>query len=206
MKYLILFCFVCFVISYVRSLLYRANMDHLSIFSCCWIKKSSIGNALGLLSWVMVFFFSPEVKIGSDSTPYSFFQRSCLCLHAFHCTDWKDPNIHVLYGWIATTETYQVCTALKCRMWLFLSLNKIKRGSLVQKITPKWWTAVIYLEMQKRKKKWCCCCFCRWWWWWWYCCCCCGCWLSLSSLFTVWEVGKRRRKSARQKCKGVKSV
>ena len=44
--------------------------------------------------------------------------RSGLCSHAFHRTDLKDPDIHVLDRWMPATKTHPVCTIHKDGMWL----------------------------------------------------------------------------------------
>ena len=52
--------------------------------------------------------FSLGVNMGSDSIPQLFGweskPRSSLCTHAFHHTDSKDPDIHVLDGWMQVTK------------------------------------------------------------------------------------------------------
>ena len=49
------------------------------------------------LTWVETPF--PKTSFRWDCKP-----RSSLCTHAFHRTDWKDPNIHVLDGWMPATK------------------------------------------------------------------------------------------------------
>ena len=44
--------------------------------------------------------------------------RSSLCTHAFHRTDWKDPDIHVLGGWMPATKAHPACTIHEDGMWL----------------------------------------------------------------------------------------
>ena len=56
--------------------------------------------------------------MGSDSIPPNYFGckyklRSCLCTHAFHRTDSKDPNIRVLGGSMPATETHPARTIHK---------------------------------------------------------------------------------------------
>ena len=46
----------------------------------------------------------------SDSFRREYKPRSSLCTHAFHRTDSKDPDIHVLDGWMPATKTHQACT------------------------------------------------------------------------------------------------
>ena len=36
--------------------------------------------------------------------------RSSLCIHAFHRTNSKCPDIHVLHGWMPATRTHPTCT------------------------------------------------------------------------------------------------
>ena len=63
------------------------------------------------LPWVLTPF--PQNSFGWEYRP-----RSSLCAHAFHLTDSKDPDIHVLDGWMPATKTHPVCTIHEDRMWL----------------------------------------------------------------------------------------
>ena len=49
--------------------------------------------------------------------------RSSLCSHAFHRTDSKHPDIHVLDGWMPATKTQPACTIHEDGMWLPLWLD-----------------------------------------------------------------------------------
>ena len=82
--------------------------------------NSSVGSVFGSLSSVMQRHrFNPplsvrsgrgnisvEVNMGSDSFRWEYFLRSSLCTHAFHHMDSKDPDIHVLDGWMPATKTH----------------------------------------------------------------------------------------------------
>ena len=63
------------------------------------------------LAWVLTAF--PQNSFGWEHKP-----RSSLCTHAFHRTDSKDPDIHVLNGWVLATKTQPAHTIHKDRMWL----------------------------------------------------------------------------------------
>ena len=63
------------------------------------------------LTWVLTPF--PQNSFGWEYKP-----RSSLCTHAFHCTDSKDPDIHVLDGWTQSTKGHPACTIHEDRMWL----------------------------------------------------------------------------------------
>ena len=63
------------------------------------------------LTWVPTPF--PKNSFGWEYKP-----RSSLRTHAFHRTDSKDPDIHVLDGWMLATKTHPACTIRKDGMWL----------------------------------------------------------------------------------------
>ena len=44
--------------------------------------------------------------------------RSSLCTHACYCTDSKDPDVHVLDGWMPATKTHPARTIHEDGMWL----------------------------------------------------------------------------------------
>ena len=86
-------------------------------------QNSSIGSVLGSLSRVMQGHrFDPPLRFWQRGFfPWSyhgFWPRSRLCTHAFHCTNSKDPEIHVLDGWMLATKTHPACTIHKDGMWL----------------------------------------------------------------------------------------
>ena len=61
-----------------------------------------------------------------------------MCTQAFHRTDSKDPDIHILDGWMAETKhtQHKPSTETECDY-----LNGwIKKRSHMQKSHPKWWT------------------------------------------------------------------
>ena len=68
--------------------------------------------------------FSLGVNMGSNSIPpknsfgWEYKPRSSLCTHAFHRSDSKDPDVHVLDGWMPATKTRPACTIHEDRMWL----------------------------------------------------------------------------------------
>ena len=44
--------------------------------------------------------------------------KSSLCTYAFHRTDSKYPDIHVLDGWVPAPKTHPACTIHEDGMWL----------------------------------------------------------------------------------------
>ena len=63
------------------------------------------------LTWVQTPF--PQNSFGWEYKP-----RSSLCTHAFHRTDSKDPDVHVLDGWMPATKTHPARTIHEDGMWL----------------------------------------------------------------------------------------
>ena len=63
------------------------------------------------LTWVQTPF--PQNSSGWEYKP-----RSSLCTHAFHRTDSKDPDIHVLDGWMPARKTHTPGTIHEDGMWL----------------------------------------------------------------------------------------
>ena len=57
--------------------------------------------------------FPPKNSFGWEYKP-----RSSLCTHAFHRTDSKDPDVHVLDGWMPAAKTHPTCTIHEDGMWL----------------------------------------------------------------------------------------
>ena len=53
-----------------------------------------------------------------NSFRWEYKPRSNLCTHAFHGTDSKDPDVHVLDGWMPTTKTHPARTIHEDGMWL----------------------------------------------------------------------------------------
>ena len=81
--------------------------------------------------------FSLGVNMGSNSIPpsppppppqkkrkkknsfgWEYKPRSSLSTHAFHRTDSKDPDVHVLAGWMPATKTHPARTIHEDGMWL----------------------------------------------------------------------------------------
>ena len=87
------------------------------------------------LTWVQTPF--PQNSFGWEYKP-----RSSLSTHAFHRTDSKDPDVHVLDGWMPATKRHTQhapSTKTECDY-----LNGwIKKRSHTQKSHPKWWTPEI---------------------------------------------------------------
>ena len=102
------------------------------------------------LTWVLTPF--PQNSFGWEYEP-----RTGLCTHTLHRTDSKDPDIHVLDGWVPATKTHPACTIDEDGMWLSLWLDFIFKKTTKnqqqqqqqrphrQKSHPKWWTPEIYL-------------------------------------------------------------
>ena len=63
------------------------------------------------LTWVLT-------PLTQNSFGWEYKPRSSLSTHAFHHTDSKDPDIHVLDGWMPATNTRSACTIHENRMWL----------------------------------------------------------------------------------------
>ena len=63
------------------------------------------------LTWFKL--HSPKNSFGWEYKP-----RSSLCIHAFHRTDSKDPDVHVLDGWMPATKTHPARTIHEDGMWL----------------------------------------------------------------------------------------
>ena len=63
------------------------------------------------LTWVQTPF--PKNSFGWEYKP-----RSSLCNHAFHRTGSKDPDVHVLDGWMPATKTHPARTIHEDGMWL----------------------------------------------------------------------------------------
>ena len=60
-----------------------------------------------------------------NSFGWEYKPMSSLCTHAFHCTDTKEPDVHVLDGWMpATKKTHPACTIQEDRIWLPVWLDK----------------------------------------------------------------------------------
>ena len=68
--------------------------------------------------------FSLGVNMDSNSIPpknsfgWEYKSRSSLCTHAFHRMDSKDPDVHVLDGWMPATKTHPARTIHEDGMWL----------------------------------------------------------------------------------------
>ena len=77
----------------------------------------------------------------SDSIPPNSFRseykpRSSQCTHTFHRTDSKDPDIHVLDGWMPATKTHPACTIHEDGMWLPQWLDEKKtNGHICKNLT-----------------------------------------------------------------------
>ena len=59
-------------------------------------------------SWHGFWLRSPPNSFGWEYKP-----RSCLCTHAFHRNDSKDPDIHALDGWMLATKHTQHAPSMK---------------------------------------------------------------------------------------------
>ena len=64
------------------------------------------------LTWFLKL-HSPTNSFGWEYKP-----RSSLCIHAFHRTDSKDPDGHVLDGWMPATKTHPARTIHEDGIWL----------------------------------------------------------------------------------------
>ena len=89
-----------------------------------------------------------------NSFGWEYKPRSSLCTHAFHSRDSKDPDIHVLDGWMRQQKHTQYTPSVKTECYyLYGWIKKNKKRSHVHKSHPKWWSPEIQLGIQKKKKK-----------------------------------------------------
>ena len=86
----------------------------------CWGRNSSVGSAwarcprcrgfdppLGTFSVEGIFPLEltwVQTQFAQNSFGWEYKPRSSLCTHAFHRTDSKDPDVHVLDGWMPATK------------------------------------------------------------------------------------------------------
>ena len=68
-----------------------------------------------------------------NSFGWEYKPRSSLRTHAFHRRDTKDPDIHVLDGWMPATKTHPARTIHEDGMWLPQWLDKKKTTTNKQK-------------------------------------------------------------------------
>ena len=120
-------------------LLLQVHMSWLTIFGqnsslvVCWACCSSWCSVMGLillwgeffpLDWIfpleLTWLLTPFTK---NSFRWEYTPRSSLCTHAFHGTDSKDPDIHILDGWMPAAKTHPACTIHEDGMWLPLWLD-----------------------------------------------------------------------------------
>ena len=87
------------------------------------------------LTWVQTPF--PQNSFGWEYKP-----RSSLCTHAFHSTDSKDPDVHVLDGWTPATKNTP-STHHPRRRNVTTLLVGLKNGHISKNLTQKWWTPEI---------------------------------------------------------------
>ena len=109
-----------------------------SFVSLTWGLEKFVGRVLGLLTCMMQCHrFDPSLgkmfpvewifllelawvlaPFPKNSFEWEYKLRSSLCTHAFYRSDSKDPDIHVLDGWMLATKTHPACTIHKDGMWL----------------------------------------------------------------------------------------
>ena len=115
---------------------FRVNMDYdpksLSDESMNWgpvcAHTHSISQTQKILTWSLTPF--PQNSFRWEHKP-----RFSPCTHAIHRMDSKDPDIHVLDGWMPATKTHPPNTIHEERMWLALWLNQ--NTVTYAKISPK---------------------------------------------------------------------
>ena len=88
------------------------------------------------LTWVQTPF--PKNSFGWEYKP-----RSSLCTHAFYRADSKDPDVHVLDGWMLATKTHPACTHHPRRRNVTTLMVGLKNGQIRKNLTQKWWTPEI---------------------------------------------------------------
>ena len=73
--------------------------------------------------------------------------------YAFHHTDSKDPDIHVLYQWRQATETHQAHTIHGDGMWLATSMVGLKNGHICKNLTKNGEPQRYSWEHRKRRRR-----------------------------------------------------
>ena len=84
------------------------------------------------LTWVLTPF--PKNSFG-----WEYKLRSSLCTYAFHRTDSKYPDIHVLDGWMPATKHIQHAPSMKMECDYLYGWIKKKNGHIYKNLTQKWW-------------------------------------------------------------------
>ena len=76
-----------------------------------------------------------------NSFRWDYKPRSRLSTYTFHRTDSKDPDIHVLDGWMPATKTHPACTILVDGIWqpqwFLKTKTKTKNGHIHKKKSSK---------------------------------------------------------------------
>ena len=117
-------CTVFIIIIIGMNLIITVCLGRNSSVGSAWARCHSVAGSILLwghfpvegifpleLTWVQTPF--PQNSFGWEYKP-----RSSLCTHAFHRTDSKDPDVHVLDGWMPATKTHPACTIHEDGMWL----------------------------------------------------------------------------------------
>ena len=97
------------------------------------------------LTWVLTQF--PQ-----NSFRWEYKPRSSSWTHVFHRTDSKDPDIHVLDGWMRASKTHPACTIHKDRMWT-ASMDGLENGQVCKNLTQIGEPQRYSWGTQKNKKK-----------------------------------------------------
>ena len=118
-----------------------------------WVRSSSEENFSGRevfpLEWTWLL-----IPFSQNSFGWEYKSRSSLCTHAFHCTDSKDPDIHVLDGWMPARKTPSMHHPEVKFHQITNGLLMIKHSAAsVQKSSP-------HCGERKQKKR----ADCKWWW------------------------------------------
>ena len=96
------------------------------------------------LAWVLTPF--PQISLG-----FEYQLRSSLCTHAFHRMESKDPDIHVLDGWMPATKTLSVHHPR--RQNVTTSMVGLKNEHICKNLTQSGEPQRYSWGTQKRKKK-----------------------------------------------------
>ena len=130
-------------------------------------RNSSVGSMLGSLfcAWCTIvssiFFWASgrprgDLLLEGDMAPFppksfgwAYKPRSGLRTHAFHRTDSKHPDIHVLDRWMQQQKHTHHAPSTKSECDYLYSW--IEKRSHTQKSHPKWWTPEMQLGTQKKR-------------------------------------------------------
>ena len=106
-------------IHFLWNLMINDHSLFVEVMKLSWDLKDKHLNKLtieGIFPLELKWFLTPFSAKNSFGWDYKL--RSSLCTPAFHHTHSKDPDIHVLDGWMPATKTHPACTIHEDGMWL----------------------------------------------------------------------------------------